>query len=357
MAEAKTKYSAFYETLKTHYDNGVRKVAIELQDVPDPDAMASGLFIHQLLKHMDFEPVVTHGSPLSLPQNKMMYKRLNLDEVMMPHEKINPETIDAYIFADHSGNTSKWWKEGIIKPEKLIAVIDHHDLDDTPAEGVFVDKRRVGAVSSMLAEYMKLGAKELFSNSDLERISTALVLGIRTDTRALTRNTTTLDDEMHIYLREFANMRTVFDVENVDWTPEHMTLYGRAIADRTSKEGITIASVGYVDKEDHDVIALVADQLLGVEGVKTVYVYCLHQEIDISVRTRDETYEFKKLQELFPEGSSGGKDGAGGVQIPNPFSKQAFPNTFLEPITEEQRKEQEKMIRQELERRIFHNKL
>lgn len=351
-----TKYEEFYQALTASYESGARRVAIELQDIPDPDAMASGIFVYHLMRHMDFDPIITHGSPLAHPQNIVMSRSLKLEDIMIPHERIDTEKIDAYIFVDHSGKTSKWYEE-VIQPDKLIAIIDHHDLDEEPPEGVFVDKRRVGAVSSMLAEYLQHGAKELFSNSELEQISTALLLGIRSDTRSLTRNATALDDEMHVYLREFANLQIVSNVENIDWPPEWMTLYGRAIENRTKQEMVTIASVGYVDRKKRDVIAMVADQLLTEQGIETVYAYGLHRDIDISVRTRSQTYDFKILQELFPEGNSGGKEGAGGVQIPNPFNKESFPDTFLEPQMEEQKLAQEKMIRKEIERRIFHNKL
>lgn len=336
-------YENLKEALIGHKEKGAKTLGIELQHVPDPDAMACGLFLYRIAEQMGYEPTITHGGPLAHPQNVVFVKRLGLESMMRQHDAIDPESFDAFAFVDHSGATSEWYREGKIPEDKLVALIDHHDLEKEPPKATFIDRRAVGAASSILAEYLQ----EMDIDDELRRqLATALVIGIRSDTSILSKNTTRFDDAMHGYLRDHADLDKVQQIERIDWPSNWMSLYGRAIRDRKRVNGVCVASVGWLDPRERDVIAMTADQLLSEQGVQTAYVVGLHKIIDVSVRTRDPTFNFEKLAESFPEGSSGGKEGAGGVQIENPFYESYV-------SSDKERGEQENMVVRETYRRVF----
>ena len=346
-------YKEFKQILEDAKEKNIEKIAIELQQVPDPDAMASALFVYDLAKALGYTPSITHACKLSHPQNVVMAKRLGTPLTCYENNtNINPDDFDAFIFVDHSGKTSPWYREGKINDEKVIAIIDHHDNDIPTPEGIFADKRVVGATSSILAEYLQQGAQEEFyqNEKDLQKIATALLLGIRTDTKQLKRNVTPFDKDNHHYLLQYADMNLVDAVENIEWSKQWMDFYGRAIHKRKTQNGITIASVGFIPAKERDVIPMIAEQLLTERGVHTAYVWGLRPDIiDISLRTDDETYDYSKIREIFPEGNGGGKEGAGGVQIPSPFTSESFIST-----KDEHGKERiEHMLDEEIEKRIF----
>jgi len=300
------------------------KVAIELQQIPDPDAMASAMYVAHIAERMGYKPTITHAGKLSHPQNIVMAKRLDIPLACYGQIDIDPTSFDAFVFVDHSGSTSQWYREGKIPQDSLVAIIDHHDLDAATPEGVFVDKRKVGSTSTILTEYLQQDAGD-FDDDALEKVATALLLGIRSDTHGLKRNVSELDRDMHHYLLSKANMDLVDQIEEIDWPAEWMDHYGKAIHNRESKNGVTVASVGCIETGQRDVIPTIAEHLLYEKGVHTVYVWGLRPDIiDVSIRTRDPTYDFGIIPEKFPEGSGGGKEGAGGIQIPSPFGEESF---------------------------------
>ncbi|PIN80744.1 hypothetical protein COV11_03470 [Candidatus Woesearchaeota archaeon CG10_big_fil_rev_8_21_14_0_10_30_7] len=349
----KTKYEELKLTLEEALEKG-DKLAIELHKIPDPDAMAAGLFIYELTKAMGYKPTITHQGRLSHPQNIVMARKLDIPlncYGINGEESLNPENFDSFIYVDHSGSNSYWHSEGKIPEDKLIGIIDHHELSEKHSDNLFIDKRKVGAVSSILAEYLKDGAQEEYfaEEEKLKKISSALFLGIRSDTRTLKRDVDILDSTMHAYLWDHVDMNLVDGIEDLDWSTEWFDRYGRAINQRKSKNGVTVASVGYIEAEERDVIPIVADQLIRERSIQTVYVFGIRPDvIDFSIRTRDPTYIFETLKEVFEPLSAGGREGTGGMQLTNPFTG------FFSPDSKTEKTTNESIIRAKIEKTIFH---
>lgn len=328
------------------------RIAVELHRGPDLDSLATGLVLHEILVKKDLVPVITYsGSIGHHPENKLMVSKLAIP-LKNYNDQDKPDDYDYFVFVDHSGSTSQWYQNEKIDPRKIICIVDHHE-EDSPPKSRFTDIRLVGAASSIIAEYLSQGASELFDEEELERIATGLFLGIRSDTRYLTRKATDFDARMHQYLYPNVDMDLVHSVETPKWSGKWMDCYGRAINTRETQKGITIACVGHIDEDNRGIIPQTADKLMEEEGVHTVYVIGIREDIyDVSIRTDNPTFDFDTLVKLFPEVPEkglGGKEGSGGMQIPSQFTG----GSFIRAHDPESRRKIEELVMMTFKNKLF----
>jgi nanoRNase/pAp phosphatase (c-di-AMP/oligoRNAs hydrolase) len=301
------------------------KIAVELHQVPDPDTVGAGLLISEVLKKHGHEPTMTHAGFISHPENRLLVQKLTVHLTnystngISHHPEKLPSHYDYFFFVDHSGPNSLWFEEEKIhKP--ILGVIDHHDIGGRKVSSLFSDYRAVGAVSSIAAEYLVDGAEELFNPHQLERICTALFFGLMKDTHDLRKGVSALDRRMHEYLYPLADRTLIDGIEAIEWPHSWMTYYGKAISNRETRHHITVASVGSIEPRNRDVIPVSADTLIKEQGVETVFVIGIQPEyIDVSIRCKDENYNFRDIKQRFPEGKSGGRKGAGRLRLPLDF--------------------------------------
>lgn len=340
-------YEECRATLEQALADGKKKLAIELHQAPDPDAIGAGWALAHLAQQVGLDPTLTYASSISHPQNLIMVKKLGIPLTCYDNGNVDPGQFDAFFFVDHSGATSRWNREEKIPADKLLGIIDHHDMDVPVPKGIYVDKRVVGSASTIMAEYLQQG--EFVADAEkLQAVATGLFLGITTDTTNLRRNATQEDRDMHKYLVDLIDNEIVDQVEQYEIPMKWQRIYARAIEQSDSTDGVALASAGSILPEDRDVLPMVADFLMRTQGIHTVYVIGIQPDcVDLSMRTSDQTYNFDKLKRMFPEGSAGGKEGAGGASIPHGFGESSFVHlvNHRQPI--------EKLIRDEFHRRIY----
>jgi nanoRNase/pAp phosphatase (c-di-AMP/oligoRNAs hydrolase) len=311
-----TNYESFREALMSRKDD--TPYAIELHTNPDPDAIAAGLFCENECVKEGITADITYSGGLLRPETQVLIKRLGVQ--LKSHEQVSPEDYGAFVFVDHSGGTSPWYREGLVKDEDLVAVVDHHDMDKKAPEAAYVHKEAVGSASTLFAEYLKSGASKGVDDDKMRQLSTAMMYGIRTDTKQLKRNATKRDFDAHSYLQPFADMNLINELEDFEWTSSWVDYMAKAMGGREVKDGIVIASAGLMSADEREVLPEISSKLVNVKGVHTAYALGISPEhIDVSIRTRDETFPFNTLSETFAPGTGGGRDGAGGLKIPNPF--------------------------------------
>jgi nanoRNase/pAp phosphatase (c-di-AMP/oligoRNAs hydrolase) len=319
--------SSKYEELSTLlYDiKPHSRVAVELHQVPDPDTVGCGLFMYEILKKHGHHPTITHAGFISHPENRQMVKKLHvplINYTMNGHKSHHPEKYpnhyDYFFFVDHAGPNSLWYEEGKLAGKTILGIMDHHENSELKVSSLFSDRRPVGSVCSIGAEYLVDGAAELFTTSELERIATGLFFGLIKDTQSLRKGVDVLDRRMHEYLYPLANQSVIDSIERIEWEPKWMDYFGMAISSRETKHHVTVASVGCIDPHDRDVIAVTADQLLKEHGTQTVYVVGIRPDyIDVSIRTKDPDYDFRTARrQYFPEGKGGGRKGMGSFRLP-----------------------------------------
>lgn len=367
---AEKQYQKLIEVIDGLEKDSVKNIAIEMQDTPDPDSMGCALLLKYILnKRGSFKVDITHAKPVDDPRNEAMLAELDLSNAFVQYKTEGDEQklpdYDGFFFVDHSGATSLWYRDGKIPVEKIYAVIDHHEkpkenddkMPHLPLEKIaFVDRRVVGACSSIMTTYLMEGIAhdvglELEKNKEFETIATSLLLGIRADTTLLTgTNVTQVDRDAAEFLKKYVNADVVNRIENPKLDRNLIKVIAKTINKWVSENEVMIAFAGHITTEQHMALTHSAEFLLSTKGILTVYAIGVQPDvIDGVVRSEDKRYDFNKLRQLLPEAiSCGGRNGAGGFKLENMFK-----GSFLDRNDEERRKAIDDMIFDEFKKRLF----
>jgi nanoRNase/pAp phosphatase (c-di-AMP/oligoRNAs hydrolase) len=237
-------------------DEGDR-VAIVLQDDPDPDAMASAMALRTLLGRNKLTTPLFSFKPVTRPENRTMVHLLEIDiepaetAELDEYDKIAMVDVQPAFFGD--------------KLTRAHIVIDHHPNYE-PSDAPFVDVRtKYGATSTIMTEYL-ICADERIS----ERLATALLYGIRSDTLALSRRVTDDDLQAFVTLYPIANYNMLKQIERPELPAEFARILSRALARIEVVDGLAVLNLGQVARDD--IIVQVADFCLQFEGVEWVAV-------------------------------------------------------------------------------------
>jgi nanoRNase/pAp phosphatase (c-di-AMP/oligoRNAs hydrolase) len=267
MDQAYTKQKL--KELRALVDEGDR-VAIVLQDDPDPDAMASAMALRTLLGRNKLTTPLFSFKPVTRPENRTMVHLLEIDiepaetAELDEYDKIAMVDVQPPFFGD--------------KLTRAHIVIDHHP-NYASSDAPFVDVRtKYGATSTIMTEYL-ICADERIS----ERLATALLYGIRSDTLALSRRVTDDDLQAFVTLYPIANYNMLKQIERPELPAEFARILSRALARIEVVDGLAVLNLGQVARDD--IIVQVADFCLQFEGVEWVAVAGkLSSDLVIAVR-------------------------------------------------------------------------
>ena len=168
------------------------RVAILVQDDPDPDGIASAMALRTLLgRNKQTTPIFSFGA-ITRPENRAMVHLLEIQvtrattDELAAFEKVAMVDVQPPYF------------NGRLKHSDIV--IDHHP-GYTSGNAPFEDVRvRYGATATILTEYL-VTANERIS----ERLATALLYGIKSDTLMLSRRVTEDDLQAFTHLYPLAN--------------------------------------------------------------------------------------------------------------------------------------------------------
>src|SRR5690242_2110862 len=176
------------------------RIAIVLQDDPDPDAMASAMALRALLGRNKQTTPIFAFTPVTRPENLTMAHLLEIEitpanvEELRGYDKIAMVDVEPAYFGS--------------KLPRCDIVIDHHpgyQLGLSPFEDVRVG---YGATATIMTEYL-VTAEERIS----ERLATALLYGIRSDTLGLSRRVTENDVQAFVHLYPLANYHLLRQID------------------------------------------------------------------------------------------------------------------------------------------------
>jgi nanoRNase/pAp phosphatase (c-di-AMP/oligoRNAs hydrolase) len=144
-------------------------------------------------------------------------------------------------------------------------VIDHHPGYQSglaPFEDVRVG---YGATATIMTEYLVV-AEERIS----ERLATALLYGIRSDTLALSRRITENDVQAFMHLYPLANYNLLRQIDRPELPINFARILSRAMGRLRIYDGLIVIHLGTVERDD--LIVQMADFCLQFEGVEWVAV-------------------------------------------------------------------------------------
>lgn len=226
----------------------------------DPDALGSAMALRRIMARKVGNVAIGQINEVKRPDNLSMIRYLRI-----PTQKLIPNLaaqFDKFALVDSQPHHN---------PEfdafDFSVVIDHHPKSsETPVEADFVDIRpKYGAVCTMMTEYlynMNIRPAKL--------LATALMYGIRCDTRTFEREFIDADMAAFKYLSKYADSKLMNRISRSEFHLDWMRYFSRAFYNlRRIGHGL-FAHCGKVDNPD--ILVIVADFFTRVHNVPWVVV-------------------------------------------------------------------------------------
>ncbi len=336
-ASKETKAEQLAALLEAH--RGQRHIIV-LQSFPDPDAISSALAHQNIAARFEIECDIAYDGAISHLENIALVELLKIQLVrIQEHDSL--KRYQGSIFVDTQGTTTGLTERLQAAGVPVLAIIDHHEPQGL-IEAPFVDIRSsASATASIYTEYLESGLLPLErANADHERLATALMHGIRSETGGLIR-AGRADFLAAAYLAEFVDQVSLAAILSNQRSRNTMDVIKAALESRVVRDNYSIAGVGYLRYDDRDAIPQAADFLLTEENVHTAIVYGLvskagERELIIgSLRTRKPTLNPDTFLKEALGGAApghfygGGRREAGGFEIPIGFLAGSYDEEFM----------------------------
>jgi nanoRNase/pAp phosphatase (c-di-AMP/oligoRNAs hydrolase) len=252
------------------YFSDADRVLIMLHNDPDPDAMASGLALRNVLRRTKTTAIIGAVQGVTRPENLRMVNLLDIHV-----ELVTPDSLKEY---DRIAmvDVQPHYFGGLI--DRVDLVIDHHP-EQPGYTAVFKDVRaHYGSTSTILTEHLRAVDVNIS-----ERTATAMLYAIKSDTLFFNRQANRVDIEAFSYLYPLADAALIRKMEGAEITLERLDYVTRARAAGTLVGQVFCSFIGQSPREDF--IPYVADFFLQVEDVKwTVIAGVVNDSLVVSVR-------------------------------------------------------------------------
>jgi nanoRNase/pAp phosphatase (c-di-AMP/oligoRNAs hydrolase) len=246
------------------------RVALLLQDDPDPDGIASAIAMRTVLgRNRATTPVFSFGETTRAENLAML--RL-LDVSIEPAES---DLLRAFPCVALLDVQPAYFGERL--PHAHI-VIDHHPRVGT-VEAQYTDLRpQYGATSTILTEYLEACEADVS-----QRLATALLYGIKSDTLMLNRETGPADLRAFMSLYPLTNYNILRRIERPELPLSFARFLVRVLPRMRKQMGLLTLHVGAIDRDT--IIPQLADFCLQFENTEWVAVAGKWREtLVISVR-------------------------------------------------------------------------
>ena len=252
------------------YFSDAERVLILLHNDPDPDAMASGLALRNVLRRTKTTAIIGAIQGVTRPENLRMVNLLDINIEAITHDSL--KEYDRIAMVD----VQPHYFGGLI--DRVDLVIDHHP-EQPGYTAVFKDIRAdYGSTCTILTEHLRAVDVNIS-----ERTATAMLYAIKSDTLFFNRSTSRVDLEAFSYLYPLADAALIRKMEGAEITSERLDYVSRAHADGTLSDQVFCAFLGTMPREDF--IPYVADFFLQLEDVKwTVIAGIVNESLVVSVR-------------------------------------------------------------------------
>src|SRR4051812_3799074 len=191
------------------------RVLILLHNDPDPDALASGLALRNLLRRTKTTAIIGAIQGVTRPENLRMANMLDIQV-----EHITPASLEAYERIA-TVDVQPHYFGGLL--DRADLVIDHHP-EQPGYSAVFKDIRAdYGSTSTILTEHLRA-----IDVNISERTATAMLYAIKSDTLFFARHTNRVDLEAFTFLYPLADAALIRKMEGAEITLERLRFVTRA---------------------------------------------------------------------------------------------------------------------------------
>ena len=298
------------------------RILILLHNDPDPDAMASGLALRNVLRRTKQTAVIAALQGVTRPENQRMMNLLDIHvEIVTPDHLGSFDRVAMVDVQPH-------YFGGVI--DRVDLVIDHHP-EQSGYSAVFKDIRAdYGSTSTILTEHLRAVDANIS-----ERTATAMLYAIKSDTLFFNRQANRVDIEAFSYLYPLADAALIRKMEGAEITLDRLDYVLRARQHGRIREQVFCAFLGNSPREDF--IPYVADFYLQLEDVKwTIVSGIVNDSLIMSVRNLGYSRNAGEfVRKHFADiGSAGGHRAMAKAVVPLQAFKDKFGNLAADEFTE-----------------------
>ncbi len=299
---------------------------------PDPDAISCAMALEMIVAHVNpgLKIKILYDGDIGHQENRALVNLLNIKMDRLDSDLM--AACDHFAIVDSPGPGIN---NGLNSRITADVIIDHHP---EPASeivwGGFRDVRPgFGSCATILTQYLQ----ELQIQPDV-RVATALMYGIRSDTKHFRRNVSIEDLNASAYLINYIDSDLLEKIMSPQFSHETLDILGKSITNRRAKNGYLFSNIGYV--RNRDALPQAADLLINLEGISTALVYGITDDaIIISGRNRDMRLNLGNvMSESFGKiGDAGGHVTMAAASIPLRFfsevkEKEDLLNLIIDPL-------------------------
>ena len=246
------------------------RVLILLHNEPDPDALAAGLALRNVLRRTRTTAIIGAMQGISRPENLRMADLLDIQVETITADDL--ESFDRVATVD----VQPHYFGGLLP--RVDLVVDHHP-EQPGYTAIFKDIRAdYGSTCTILTEHLRA-----VDVSISERTATAMLYAIKSDTLFFARQTNRVDLEAFTFLYPLADPALIRKMEGAEITIERLEHVTRALGTSRLRHRVFSAFLGETTREDF--IPYTADFFLQVEDVKwTIVSGIVGSQLIISVR-------------------------------------------------------------------------
>ncbi len=298
------------------------RVLILLHNDPDPDAMASGLALRNVLRRTKQTGVIATLQGATRPENLRMANLLDIQV-----ETITPEQLPRFDRIAMVDVQPHYFGDAF---HRVDLVIDHHP-EQPGYSAVFKDIRpNYGSTSTILTEHLRAVDANIS-----ERTATAMLYAIKSDTLFFNRQANRVDLEAFSYLYPLADAAMIRKMEGAEITMDRLEYVLKAKQSGRMVEQVFCSFIGASPREDF--IPYVADFYLQLEDVKwTIVSGIVNDALVISVRNLGYSRNAGEfVRKYFADiGSAGGHRAMAKAVVPLRAFRDKFGNLQADQFTD-----------------------
>jgi len=303
---------------------GASRCTFLVQNDPDPDAIASALALRRTLGlSAARSPIVTAGQ-ITRPENQRLIAELREHVRHVSKERLS--LLAPLVLVDVQ---PPYFGDGL--SGGVAAVIDHH-----PTTGAYKARFRdvrtnYGASATMAAEYL------LASDADAvtTKLATALLYGIITDTKSLSRAASDEDLQMFALLFPRADHVALRRIQHPMYRPLALRRFGVALEHARVRNGLAYLHLGLLPADQEHIVAQLAEFCLGMAGAQISAVSGVFGgKFAMSLRSLSPNAKLgERIRRRFSAfGSAGGHPMMAKTVVPLPVWKKVHPFTSQEGL-------------------------
>jgi nanoRNase/pAp phosphatase (c-di-AMP/oligoRNAs hydrolase) len=272
---------------------GAEAVLILTQHDPDPDALASGLALRTLLgRNRATAPLGSLGR-VTRSENVNMIRHLDIQVNLL-----EPRSLGAYDMIALVDVQPPYFGDTLPRAD---IIVDHHPRVADYRCSFRDIREEYGATSTILSEYLIANGVTF-----TQRLATALLYGIKSDTLMLGREVHAADVEVFTSLYPLANHNLIRRIEYPSLNPEEVSSFARALTKHRLINRVAFTHLGRVRRED--IIPRLADFCLQIDGAEwSVVSGVFERRVIISVRNAGYGKSAGEVvKKLFPDPETAG---------------------------------------------------